>query len=536
MKFSVVYIDQGIPDPSLIDVIKKVLSTEKNAELCLSTVQDALALKWKLSAKKEAALFVIGAAVNIKADMGLIRVLAKSVPNRYFLLLRGEPGNEALGLSAELSHVIGDHWQFGNLSDEYKEIGAQIKNALYFLSRSEKVQYSLSKARSRLDTSRPLAASEQQKWVNADYYLDAIVRSTNDAIIGKDPQNIVRFWNKGAEELYGYSAQEVIGKHISTIVPPDRINELDEIVRRVKENNETVHCETVRRHKDGSMIDISLSLSPILDRDGAVVGIAALGRDIRDRKTAEHEIEQQKNDLEAVNRELRNFAHVISHDLKAPLRAISHLSEWIYEDYIDKLDEAGKQNLIRMKSNVTRMGDLIDGVLNYSSIGRKKEQREFVDLNVLLGDVISMLYVPDNIRINVDKNLPIVFGNRVQLGQVFQNLLNNAIQYMDKEQGDIRVGCGRENDEWRFSVQDTGRGIGQVYFDRIFQPFQTLSPRDGVKSTGIGLSIVRKIVEAHGGKIWLESEPGKGTTFYLTLPIKNHPTTESTEHTEKGKE
>lgn len=519
MAVSVLYIDQGSHDLRLIDSLRKIAGREEDTELHFPALRHVSDLKEGLAAK-DAALFVFGATVDIKANLDLIRSLARDIPNHYFLFLRKNKRSDALGLSVELSYAIGGNWQFTYSSGDYEETGAQVRNALYFLNRLENVRSNLNKARSQLDVWKPPPVSEQQKWVNADYYLDAIVRSTNDAFIGKDPRNIVRFWNRGAEELYGYSSREMLGKHISVIVPPERIDELNEIVTRVIDGKETVHLETVRRHKDSSRIDIALSLSPILDRSETVVGIAATGRDIRERKRAEREIQQQKNDLEAVNRELRDFAHIISHDLKAPLRAVSHLSDWIYEDYIDKLDEAGKQNLTRLKSSVARMSDLIDGVLNYSSIGRKLQKKEFIDLNALLMEVISILYVPGNIEIHIDDDLPRVFGNRVQLGQVFQNLLNNAIQNIDKEYGEIRIQSIREMDRWRFSVQDNGRGIERDYFDKIFQPFQTLSRKDGVKSNGIGLSIVRKIVEIHDGKIWLESEPGKGTAFYFTLPIR----------------
>ena len=518
MKVSVFYIDQGSHDPRLIDCLRRVLNREEGTELHLSSVQDDTELQRKFASRDRTALLVFGAAVDIRANLDLIRKLAQSIPHHYFLFLRTDERSEALGLSVELSYAIGGNWQFAYLNGDYEEVGAQVRNALYFLGQSEKVKSSLNKARSQLNVWKPPAISEQQKWVNADYYLDAIIRSTLDAYIGKDSRNIIRFWNRGAEELYGFTAPEVLGKHISVIVPPDRMEELDELVGRVLKNKETVYRETVRRHKEGYRIDIALSLSPILDREETVVGIAAIGRDIRERKKAEQEIRQQKEDLQAINRELRDFAHTISHDLKAPLRAVSHLSEWIYEDYIDKLDEGGKQNLIKLKNNVTRMSDLIDGVLNYSSIGRRMEKKEPVDLNALLKDTISILYVPEHIAIDIADNLPVVFGSRVQLGQVFQNLLNNAVQNIDKADGEIRVRCMRDNGEWRFSIQDNGRGIEPAYFDKIFQPFQTLTPRDGVKSTGIGLSIVRRIIEIHGGKIWLESDPGEGTTFYFTLP------------------
>jgi signal transduction histidine kinase len=164
------------------------------------------------------------------------------------------------------------------------------------------------------------------------------------------------------------------------------------------------------------------------------------------------------------------------------------------------------------------MNELINGILQYSRIGRVEEEKSEVDLNHLVCDVIDLISPPLNIQIEIQDKLPTVMGEMTRLEQVFQNLISNAVKYMDKPEGKIKIGCTSENRDWQFRVADNGPGIEKKYHDKIFQIFQTLAPRDECESTGIGLTVVKKIVETFGGKIWLESDLGAGSTFYFTLP------------------
>ncbi len=223
-------------------------------------------------------------------------------------------------------------------------------------------------------------------------------------------------------------------------------------------------------------------------------------------------------ELESANEELRNFAYVVSHDLKAPLRAISSLADWISTDYADKFDQEGKEHLRLLIQRVHRMDGLIEGILQYSRVGRVKEGIVAVDLNPLVEKVVAMLAPPANIAITVENPLPTVMTEPTRIQQVFQNLISNAIKYMDKPEGRIRIACAAEGHEWKFSVADNGPGIRQQHFDKIFQLFQTLAPRDRVESSGVGLALVKKIVEMYGGHVWVESAVGQGSTFYFTLP------------------
>lgn len=241
-------------------------------------------------------------------------------------------------------------------------------------------------------------------------------------------------------------------------------------------------------------------------------------REMAERKQAEEQRALLVHELESANEELRNFGYVVSHDLKAPLRAIGSLADWISTDYADKFDDEGKEHMRLLIGRVRRMDGLIDGILQYSRVGRVKETIVVVDLNKLVREVIDLLAPPKNITISIVNSLPTVMTEPTRIQQVFQNLLSNAIKYMDKPDGEIRIACVAEGMQWKFSVADNGPGIDRQHFEKIFQLFQTLAPRDRVESTGVGLALVKKIVEMYGGRIWLESTLGLGSTFFFTLP------------------
>ena len=261
----------------------------------------------------------------------------------------------------------------------------------------------------------------------------------------------------------------------------------------------------------------------ILDA-GLIIAVAAglliSARESKKRKLAEGALSKSAAQLEAANRELSDFAYIVSHDLKAPLRGIRQLSGWISNDYVEILGEDGQKKLDLLIDQSEHMHNLIDGILQYSKVGGVDAVEQRVDLNQLVQETIELLAPPKNIRISVLNELPTIVGVRTQFEQVFQNLLSNAMKYMDKAEGFIKIDCVEEEDEWQFSIADNGPGIEEKYYDKIFLIFQTLAPRTEVESTGIGLALVKKAVEAWGGRIWVESTVGEGSTFFLTLPKK----------------
>lgn len=235
-------------------------------------------------------------------------------------------------------------------------------------------------------------------------------------------------------------------------------------------------------------------------------------------KELEQRVAARTSALNKANEELKSFAYVVSHDLKAPLRAINQLSGWIAEDYREVFDDDGKQQMALLQSRAKRMHEMIDGILQYSRVGRIKEPDEKVDINVLLIEMIKHIAPPPHIEIKVQAGLPTIIGEKLKIFQVFQNLLDNAIKYNDKSHGVIEISCREHESSWEFSVKDNGPGIPRHYQEKIFQLFQTLAPKDQSDSTGIGLSLIEKIVDNWGGRIRIESEPGCGCNFLFTIP------------------
>jgi len=224
--------------------------------------------------------------------------------------------------------------------------------------------------------------------------------------------------------------------------------------------------------------------------------------------------------LEKVTKEFRDFSYIISHDLKAPLRGIKALADWLSEDYSDKLDDDGREQMALLVKRVNRMHNLLDGVLEYSRVGRVQEEHAQINLNELLTEIIDMASVPENIKVTVDENMPTIICEEKCVIQIFENLIKNAVTYMDKDQGTVHISFADDGESWKFSVKDNGPGIPEDQFEKIFKIFQTLQAKDEFESTGVGLTIVKKIVEMYGGKVWPESTIGEGTTFYFTLPKK----------------
>jgi two-component system sensor kinase FixL len=313
-------------------------------------------------------------------------------------------------------------------------------------------------------------------------------------------------------ELIGLPKEEIIGKVCHEFICPAEKGQcpISDLGQSIDQS------ERVLIRGDGKKIPILKTVAHT-SWQGRVFYIESF-IDVSDLKEAIRRQNELLEQVEKTNQELKDFAYIVSHDLKAPLRGISTLAEWITSDYSDKLDEDGKEQLRLLSNRVDRMHSLIDGVLQYSKVGRVQEERVQVNLNELVPEVIDMICPPENITITIEDELPEVICEQTRMIQVFQNLLSNAVKYIDKAEGRIKIGCVENNSFWIFSVSDNGPGIEEKYFEKIFQIFQTLSPRDEFESTGVGLTVTKKIIELYGGRIWVESVPGQGSTFFFSLP------------------
>lgn len=223
--------------------------------------------------------------------------------------------------------------------------------------------------------------------------------------------------------------------------------------------------------------------------------------------------------LEKQNKALNEYAHMVSHDLKAPLRSIDTLINWFIQDNESLLNESNLKSLNRILLNVEKMDSLITGILNYSSIENHTHEERIIDVNLVIQDFLKTIEVPDNANINITNELPVLIGNDFRLKQLFQNLIQNALKYNDKEHIEIEISSTENEQEYLFQIKDNGIGIPQAYQHKIFDIFSKLQNDD--KSSGIGLSIVKRIIEFYKGRIWLESQEKVGTTFFFTIP-KDH--------------
>jgi len=505
-------------------------------------------------------------------------------------------------------------------------------------------------------------------------HLAAIVESSDDAIISKSLDGMIRTWNKGSEKMFGYIAEEAIGKHISLIIPPEYSAEEKEIVARIR-NNETIgHYETVRNRKNGEHLFVSLMVSPLKDRTGAIVGISKIIRDITSRKKSEadlflaneklvfqnrekenraaelvvankelafqneekemraaellianeelvfqneekekraaeltvaneelafqnaekekraaelfiankelafqneekekraaelliankelvfqneekerrsaeltianeelvfqnkekenratelsnanYEVIERTRQLESANKELDSFSYSVSHDLRAPLRAVNGYARMLEEDYGPSFDSEGKRLLGEVQKNASRMGTLIDDLLAFSKLGKKEIKKSVVDMKVVtdqaLQDIGQTIHHHANIRLG---HLFPVMADRALMEHVMTNLLSNAIKYSSKkEKAVIEIESILKNEEIIFSVKDNGVGFDMKYVDKLFGVFQRLHSSEEFPGTGVGLAIVHRIIQKHEGKIWAEGKTGEGATFFFSLP------------------
>ncbi len=253
------------------------------------------------------------------------------------------------------------------------------------------------------------------------------------------------------------------------------------------------------------------------DLEKKTTSVKNLHKEITERKKAECKQDELIKKVDTMNKELKDFASIVSHDLKAPLRGIKTLANWILSDCADKLGDEANEQLNLLLERVERMYNLIEGILQYSRAGRAEGKRAQINLNDFVPEIINMVVPPENITVAIEDDLPVIECEEIHVMQIFQNLLSNAIKYMDKPQGKIQVGCVEQDGFWKFSVADNGPGIDEKYFERIFKIFQALPTSPDFTGTGVGLTVTKKLVELYNGRIWVESKVGKGSTFFFTF-------------------
>lgn len=404
--------------------------------------------------------------------------------------------------------------------------------------------------RRRVEESLKAALEESQKREHEISDLEErfhkLVETANDAIVSIDSCGNVISWNNGAEATFGYSAEEMSGKELTLIIP-ERFREahtkgMSKLLSTgvAKLIGKTIEFIGLRR--DGVEFPIELSLTSWKTKAGTF--FTGIIRDITERKKAEAEISKlnlelrrHSDELEAANRELESFSYSVSHDLRAPLRAIDGFSKALFEDYKDNIDDEGKRLLQVVRDNTRRMGLLIEDILAFSRVGRKDIEIFNINMEGLAREVCNELISSAGkrtVRIEI-KAMPPALGDRSMIRQVFANLISNALKFTAKradavieagsmaaDSGPGTVSSGRDKDIDKqniYYLKDNGVGFDMHYSDRLFGVFQRLHSSEEFEGTGIGLAIVKRIISKHGGSVWAEGRPGEGATFYFKLPV-----------------
>ena len=353
-----------------------------------------------------------------------------------------------------------------------------------------------------------------------------VVSASEDAIVGKTLDGVITSWNPAAERIFGYTEQEIIGQKQTVLCPPDLASEFTGIVGRISRGESVPQGETIRRRKDGTTFPASVSVSLIRSEDGTLIGVSSITRDITEqRKRADRLLEANKSLLEA-NKNLEAFTYSVSHDLRAPLRALSGFSEALLEDYGDVLDEQGQEYARRIRAASEQMATLIDDLLHLSRVARAELHPQWVDLGTEAARIAEELqnHDPDrNVHFVIQRPVR-VRADRTLIRTVLENLLGNAWKFTSgRDEASIEFGTRPTGDATTcgqmLAVLKAGRFDPQ-YVGKLFTPFQRLHTTREFPGTGVGLASVQAIVGRHGGHAWAEGAVGEGATFFFTLDTK----------------
>jgi PAS domain S-box-containing protein len=369
-----------------------------------------------------------------------------------------------------------------------------------------------------------LPMSDDRPEAEVDARLAAIVESSDDAIVSKTLDGVIRTWNDGAARIFGYSANEVIGKPINIIIPPDRQDEETQILERIRAGKRVDHFETVRRTKDGRDIDVSVTISPVRDVTGRIVGASKVARDITEQRQIQRELEQAKREAEAANRAKDQFLSVLSHELRTPLTPV--LAELSFLESEPTFTPDMRAHIAMIRRNVETEARLVDDLLDLTRIARGKMQLQMsaVDAHAALRDTVRMFTNETDAK-GIAVTLALrakqhhVWADLGRLGQVFLNLLSNAVKFTPQNGSIVLRTSNERSGELTIEVRDSGVGMESEMLQRLFNPFEQEEEGRRFGGLGLGLSIARSLLQMHRGTIQAHSEGrDRGSEFILTLP------------------
>ncbi|GGB79326.1 hypothetical protein GCM10007424_19360 [Flavobacterium suaedae] len=347
--------------------------------------------------------------------------------------------------------------------------------------------------------------------------LSLIAQKNINAVVICNEEGRIEWVNNSFLEMSGYTEEEVKGQKPGEMLQGEETNpETIKYLNRQIHQGKPFNCEIVNYSKSGKKYWAKIQGQAIHDKYGNINCYFAIEEDITKEKNLERQKEELLKSLEKSNKELEDYAQIVSHDLKSPLRSISSLIAWIKEDNEEELNEQTKSYLQMIDDKLEKMDHLIQGVLTYSKIDKTDIAKEKVNVHDVVSNIINIIHIPPHISVKIKGKLPVIKADRFRMHQLFQNLIGNAVTYIDKPEGNVEIAVKELKQHYVFSVKDNGPGIAEADKEKIFKVFHSLVKSE--KSSGLGLSIVNKIVDNYKGKIWIESEVGVGSVFFVKIP------------------
>ncbi|MFH2137649.1 MAG: ATP-binding protein [Candidatus Omnitrophota bacterium] len=449
-------------------------------------------------------------------------VLARISTVPILKLAEGTRRLAAGDLTTTVSIKSGD--EIGQLAASFNVMTASIKKSRdELIEAKEKIEDWSRTLEQKVDDRTQELSHSQKATLNmmkdleeVNTYIENIIANFLDTLIVFSTEGKIQRVNVITKQLLGYTESELQGQQISLIA------DAEILLQKVLAQGVISNYEVEYKRKNGSRIPMLFSGSMMCNKAGVPIGIVGIAKDITERIKAEQALQSYTKQIEEVNKELDDFTYIISHDLKEPLRSIHAFSKFVIDDYQDNLGEEGRDFLARIQANAHRMQALIEDLLEISRIERKKNPFEEIEISQILAEVqlrLEYAIKEKNVEMLIRGRLPKVYCDRIRLTEVFVNLVSNAVKFLDKEKAVVEIGCAKKDPYYEFYVKDNGPGIEEKYFEKVFGIFQRLGRREDTEGTGAGLTIAKKIVEMHKGKIWVESILGEGAAFYFTIPI-----------------
>lgn len=361
-----------------------------------------------------------------------------------------------------------------------------------------------------------LDITEQKEQEEKIYLLSLIAEKNINAVVISDAQGNTEWVNSSFEKMSGYTKEELVGIKPGNLLQGKETN--PETIRYLKDQiskGQPFNCEIVNYTKSGEKYWVKIQGQALYNKKGEIVRYFAIEENISNKKLLENQREELVARLAKTNKELEDYAQIVSHDLKSPLRSIHSLISWIKEDSDKAFSEQTLGYFSMIENKVEKMDHLIEGILTYSKIDKENLTLESVNTHQIIQSIIDIIHIPKHVTIAIKNTLPILMADRYRIQQLFQNIIGNAVNYIERDPGYVEIASEEYVDHYVISVKDNGVGIAKEHYEKVFKTFQSYTKSE--HSTGLGLAIVKKIIEAYNGKIWIESELGEGSTFFVKL-------------------